>query len=51
MFSDPEQVHLLLGAVPVAADALKDAGAVVEGVVNDPNLRLFKRDDFPFKIG
>ncbi len=42
-----EQVQGLVVRVPVAANALEYAGAVVEGVRHDPDLRLGEGDNLP----
>jgi hypothetical protein len=51
MVSETEEVNLLLLAVPVAPDALKDSRAVVKGMGHNSYLGFREGDKLLLKIG
>src|SRR5213083_2663810 len=51
VLAQPKDVKLLLGGVPVRTDTLKDAGAVLERVGRDGDLRVAERRELSIEVG
>ncbi len=51
MLFQAEDIGLLFLAVPVATDALEDAGAIVQGMGHYPYFGFFQRDKLLLKKG
>jgi len=51
VLAQPKDVELLLGGVPVRTDTLKDAGAVLQRVGRDRDLRVAQGRELSIEVG